>query len=179
MRAFILMSLLITCSVTVTSQELSSQTRAQEIAAAFSKHKSVAVEKFGVKKQKYKDVRSEPAVKQNILDYAGVYEVSELGAVISIQVDGAGRIQASGHETIGGQSSTFRLENAKIVGALLTATKVYDNGTSEKFEGAFLTRTDRNSPTEVGTTLFGLGVLLITPREYNGLTYEKFFYQRK
>ena len=64
-------------------------------------------------------------------------------------------------------------------GALLTATKVYSDGAREKFEGSFLNRTDRNSPTDPGVTIFGLGVVLTTPFEVNGLTYDKLFYQLK
>ena len=73
----------------------------------------------------------------------------------------------------------LRLENAKIEGALLTATKVYQDGRTEKFEGVFLNRTDRNSPTDKGVTMFGLGVLLNTPVQIDGNTYEKLFYQMK
>ena len=40
-------------------------------------------------------------------------------------------------------------------------------------------RTDRNSPTDPGVTIFGLGVVLTTPFEVNGLTYDKLFYQLK
>ena len=58
-------------------------------------------------------------------------------------------------------------------------TKVYSDGAREKFEGSFLNRTDRNSPTDPGVTIFGLGVVLTTPFEVNGLTYDKLFYQLK
>lgn len=111
-----------------------------------------------------------------------MYEVYDLGYVINIQVESDGRIQASGYETNGDgnqQSRTFKLEHARIAGALITADKVYDNGATEKFEGVFLIRTERNSPTDSGTSLFGLGVLLSTPRELNGITYDKLFYQWK
>jgi len=37
----------------------------------------------------------------------------------------------------------------------------------------------RNSPTDAGVTTFGLGVVLHTPLELNGVTYEKLFYQRR
>jgi len=114
-------------------------------------------------------------VKSNISEYSGVYEVQDLGYVISVQVGSDGRIQASGSE----RSRAFTLENAKIDGALLTATKVYSDGAREKFEGSFLNRTDRNSPTDPGVTIFGLGVVLTTPFEVNGLTYDKLFYQLK
>jgi hypothetical protein len=145
------------------------------LATAFNKHKQVTKEKHGVRMEKYKDVRSEPAVKQNIADYSGVYEVSELGYVLNIQAGNNGSVQASGND----KGRTFRLENARIEGALLTASKVYQDGTTEKFEGVFLNRTDRNSPTDPGVTIFGLGVVLNTPFETNGLTYEKLFYGLK
>jgi hypothetical protein len=104
-----------------------------------------------------------------------VYEVSELGYVLNIQAGNNGGVQASGND----KGRTFRLENARIEGALLTASKVYQDGTTEKFEGVFLNRTDRTSPTDPGVTIFGLGVVLNTPFETNGLTYEKLFYGLK
>lgn len=172
MRTFVVIVLLIACGVTVIAQQVSRQTRAQELATTFNKFKHVAKEKHGVRMEKYKDVRSEPAVKQNITDYSGVYEVSDLGYVLNLQVGSNGSVQASGDD----KGRTFRLENARIEGALLTASKVYQDGTTEKFEGVFLNRTDRNSPTNTGVTTFGLGVVLNTPFESNGLTYEKLFY---
>jgi hypothetical protein len=60
-----------------------------------------------------------------------------------------------------------------------TGTKIYQNGAREKFEGIFLIRTDRNSPTDPGVTKFGLGVLLNPPFEHEGNTYDKLFLQRR
>ena len=54
---------------------------------------------------------------------------------------------------------------------------MFRNGTSEKFEAVFLTRTDRDSPNDLGTTVYGLGVVLHTPVELNGNTYDKLFYR--
>ena len=175
MRTFVVIVLSIACVATVVSQQLYSQTKAREIAAAFTKNKHVVKEKYGVRMEKYKDVRSEPAVKSNIRDYSGVYEVPDLAYVISVQVGSDGRIQANGSE----KSRSFTFENAKIEGALLTATKVYSDGARGKFEGVFLDRTDRNSPNDPGVTIVGLGVMLTTPFEINGLTYDKLFYQLK
>ena len=174
MRIFVVIGLLIASCLSALAQQLSS-TRAQELAAAFNKQKHVVKEKYGVRREKYKDVRSEPAVKQNIADYSGVYEVPELAYVITIQIGSDGRIRASGND----KGHSFRLENARIDGALLTASKIYQDGSTEKFEGVFLNRTDRNSPTDPGTTMSGLGVVLKTPFETNGLTYEKLFYGLK
>jgi hypothetical protein len=177
MRIFVLITL-VACVVTATSQQLSGQTRAQEIVASFSKHKSATKEKNGLRVEKYKDVRSEPVAKQNVSDYSGVYEVPELGYIINLQVGSDGRAKANGFETKGDGyqgSRSFRLENAGIEGALLMGTRVYDDGSSDHFEGVFMTRTVRNSPTDVGVTTFGLGVIPNTPFERGGLKYEKLF----
>ena len=175
MRTCVVIALFVACAVNAFSQQFSSQARAQAVAEAFSKSKHVVKEKFGVRVEKYKDVKSEPLVEQNIGDYSGAYEEPSLGFVISVQVGSDGRVQASGSEN----GRVFRLENPKIEGALLTASKVYKDGTTEKFEGVFLKRTDRNSPTDVGTTMIGLGVMLNAPVELNGNTYDKIFYQRQ
>lgn len=175
MRTFVVIVLSLACAASIVSQQLSSQAKEREVAAAFTKNKHAVKEKFGVRVEKYKDVRSEPAVKSNISDYSGMYEVPELGYAISVRVGSDGRIQASGSE----KSRAFTLENAKVEGALLTATKVYSDGAREKFEGVFLNRTDRNSQTDPGVTIFGLGVVLTTPFEANGNTYDKLFYRLK
>ena len=178
MRTVALVALLAACPAIAAPQQSSSQLRAQQIAAAFSKQKHVVAEKHGVRKEKYKDVRSEPMVKQDITEYSGVYEVPDLGDVIDLQIGRDGRIQAHGHDS-DQPFRTFVLENGKIEGAVLTAIKVYRDGDSERFEGVFMTRTERNSPTDPGITTFGLGVVLATPREFAGITYEKLFYQLK
>jgi len=175
MRTFVVIVLSVACAATIISQQSSSQTKVREVAAAFTRNKHVVKEKFGVRVEKYKDIRSEPAVKSNIREYAGVYEAQDVGYVINVQVGNDGRIEASGSD----KSRAFRFENAKIEGALLTASKVYADGAKEKFEGVFLNRTDRESPTDPGVTIFGLGVLLTTPFEANGQTYDRLFYQLK
>ena len=177
MRTLVVIGLLIGSGISAIAQQPYSQTKAQAIAATFNKHKNVVKEKHGVRMEKYKDVRAEPVVKQNAGDYSGVYELEDLGFVINLQVSSDGSIQANGYEQ--GRSRAFRLENAKVEGALLTATKVYQDGMAEKLEGAFVNRTERNSPTATPVTTFGLGVILNTPVEINGVTYQRMFYQLK
>jgi len=178
MRTVALVTLLAACPAIAASQQSSSQSRAQQVAAAFTKHKHVVAEKHGVRKEKYKDVRTEPIIKQDITAYSGVYEVPDLGDVIDLRIGSDGRIQANGHDS-DQASRTFVLENAKIAGAVLTATKVYRDGATERFEAVFMTRTERNFPSDPGITTSGLGVVLPTPREVDGNTYEKLFYQLK
>lgn len=179
MRAFVAIALFVACAVSVASQQVPSQSRAQAIAQAFNKQKHVVKVKLGVSREKFKDVRCEPVVKQTAADYAGTYEMEDLGFVINLQVGSDGRIQASGYEQGEQQSRTFRLENAKIDGALLTASKVYQDGRTEKFEGAFMNRTVREAPAAASVTTFGLGVVLANPVEVNGITYDKLFFQLK
>lgn len=139
---------------------LSSQSTAQQIAASFTKHKEVVKEKRGVRAEKYKDVYSEPTLRRDVKDYAGVYEVDGLEYVIAVEVDHDGRVRAT--------SNGRELEGATIEDGVLKA---------DGFVGAFLTRTDRDSPHDPGTVSYGLGVLLDTPVELGGNTYDKLFYQ--
>jgi hypothetical protein len=174
----VIVTLLLAGSVTAGFQPLSGQSRAQEIAAAFTKHKFVVKEAHGVQREKFKDVWSEPTVRANVGDYSGVYEVAELGNRLTVQVDDDGTVRASGSDGEA-ESRRFDLKNAKIQGALLTGTKVFLDGTTERLEAAFLTRTDRDSLTDPGTTVYGLGIVLRSPVELNGTTHDKLFYQLK
>ena len=164
----------------ITAQEPSEQ-RTREIVAAFNKSKHAVKEKHGVRIEKYKEVRSEPVLRQDARDYSGTYEVPDLGYRLTIQVASDGSVVADGYEpTIKDRQPgrRFTLKGAKIRGALLTATKVYEDGAAETFEGVFIKRTDFNSPTDVGVSRFGLGVVG-QPLEVNGLTLDRLFYQMK
>jgi hypothetical protein len=175
MRTFLFVILLMFGSAVAASQQQSSESRTREIAVSFNKAKHAVKDKNGVRIEKYKEIRSESVVKSNVSDYAGVYEVSDLSFVITVQVASDGRVQVSGTE----KGRAFRLDNARIEGALLSGTKIYQDGTAEKFEGVFMTRTIRNSPTDIGLTTFGLGVVFQTPFESHGITWERLFYQRR
>ena len=174
MRTLALVTLLAACPA-IAAPQSSTQSRAQQVAAAFSKSKHVVAEKHRVRREKYKDVQSEPVLHQDITAYSGVY-VTDLGDSIDLKIGSDGRIQATGHDS---EQSTgpFVLENARIDGAVLSATKRYRDGASEPFEGVFINRTEHNAPSDPGITMFGLGVVLATPREVDGNTYDKLFYQ--
>lgn len=174
MRALIALTCLLLYPGIATSQQSTGASRAQQIVAAFTKHKAAVSVKRGVTREKYKDVRAELSVAQHVSEYAGRY-VSDLGWWIEIQVGGDGQIRGMGDEA-GQPCDKFELKNATIEGALLTATKVCRNGTVERLEAVFMNRTDRVSPTDTGTTMFGLGVVLAPPREVAGNTFEKLFY---
>jgi hypothetical protein len=148
-----------------TAQQSDPQQRAQEIAASFNKSKHQVKEKHGVRIEKFKEVRSEPVVRKDAREYSGTY-VADLGAgyTMKVEVGTDGRVQANGSEPAPEGSRKFTLRDAKIQGALLTGTKVYEDGTTEKFEGVFINRTERESQTDSGTTSFGLAVVYDPPK---------------
>jgi hypothetical protein len=178
MRSISIIALLVLIPISAFAQESSSE-RKSEIVASFNKEKHAVKEKHGVRVEKYKKVVSEPANKPNIRDYSGSYEVEGFGHRINIQVGNDGSVNATGTEPTNGGTRSFRLEGAKIANAMLTATKVYDDGSTEKFEGVFLNRTDYISLTDPGVRTFGLGVIVNNPVEVNGNTLDRLFYQSK
>ncbi|HEX8708694.1 MAG TPA: hypothetical protein VF723_10670 [Pyrinomonadaceae bacterium] len=156
------------------------QQRAQEIAASFNKSKHTVKEKYGVRAEKFKDVRSELNLKRDVRAYSGVYE-GLTGYLLDIRVSADGRVQASGTEPGLKAARSFTLRDASIEGGMLTGTKVYADGAAEKFEGVFIKRTERNSPSDGGVTTFGLGVIYDPPKvapDY-GLVLSRLFYQQR
>ncbi len=155
--------------------------RTEAIVASFNKSKHAIKEKHGVRVEKYKEVRSETVLKADPRDYSGSYEAPDLGSSLEIRVDANGSVVGTGYERLDDDASVFRkvtLRNAKIEGALLTGTKVYENGRTEPIEGVFIKKTSFESPTDKGVTTFGLGV--VGPeRIVDGNTVDKVFYQRK
>ena len=155
------------------------QTQTQAIVASFNKFKHVDKEKHGIRKEKYKKIQSEPVVKANPEDYSGTYEIPDLGFAMHLRVDHNGKLEGDGYEPLTPDPAvrrTFTLRNGTVDGALLTATKVYAAGYTEKLEGVFINRTSFDSPTDKGVARFGLGTLG-RPIEVSGLTLDKFFYE--
>ncbi|MBO0861944.1 MAG: hypothetical protein J2P21_26325 [Chloracidobacterium sp.] len=182
-RAFGLLPIPGISSTYFSTQAPDAQKRADEIVASLNKKKVMVKEKYGVRREKYKEVRCEPVVKANPSEHSGTYEVSDLnlGYSLTIRVGDDGRVDAHGHEpTEGGikEARQFVLRDARIEGALLTGEKVYTDGAVEKFEGVFIKRTVIDSPTDDGVSSFGLGVVE-RQKVIGGLTLDKLFYQRK
>jgi hypothetical protein len=169
------------CAGVASSQQArvaASELRTQSIVASFNKSKHVVKAKRGVRREKYLEVRSVPAVKQNPADYSGAYE-ADLGFSLRLRVDRSGAVEGTGSEPLNDEpavSRTFTLRNGRITGALITATKVYGNGSSEAFEGVFIDKTVFESPTDKGVTAFGLGVVG-KGLQIGGLNVDKIFYQ--
>jgi hypothetical protein len=177
----------ITCALAVASaRPASAQTttsissRTNAIVAFFNKSKHVVKEKRGVRLEKYKEVRSEPAVRSDRSTYSGNYHVPDLGFTLNLRVTPDGQVDGSGEEPLTNESRINHrfTVSGKVDGALLTATKAYANGDKERLEGVFINRTAFESPTDRGTTVFGLGVTSI-PRQISGNTIDKLFYERQ
>lgn len=168
---------------TAVSRQLHAQDRAEEIAASFNKQKDKLKEKFGGKQERYyRKFRGEPVIRQNMAAYSGTYEMPGLDFTINLQVGNDSRVEASGFEPSTGSTTRrprrFRLENARVERALLTGTKVYEDGTTERFEGVFMNRTEFTSPTDKGKTVYGLGVVGVSV-EFAGVVFQKLFYELK
>ena len=164
------------------SQQPSTQIREPEartraIVASFAKNKHVIKERHGIRREKYKDVRSEPVVRSNLQSFSGDYEAPDMGFALHLRVSADGRVEGSGEDEISdGVVRRFELSNGRIQGALLTATKVYAGGGSERLEGVFINKTSKDSPSDKGYTEFGLGVIS-NPVTLRGNTFEKIFYR--
>ena len=164
-------------SVTAGVQAQEGNERSREILALFNKTKHEVREKFGVRREKYKQIHSEAVVRRALTDYVGNYEVPDLGYTIQITASAA----VTGSESQGDSHAVrhFHLEDANLEGALLTGTKVYADGERARFEGIFINMTDTEgvSPTEINhqATTFGLGV--IEQVRVGSINSDKVFYQ--
>ena len=168
------------------AQSSNAQKRTREIVESLSKTKYRFRAQRGVSKEKYKSVHSEPVIEKNIANYSGQYEVPDLGYSLEIKVTNTGDIEAAGYESNDGnaqQKRRFTFRNAKVDGALLSATKVYDDGNTETFEGVFINKTDveGTSPTQIErqSTTFGLGVAGVNLKTASGVNLDRLFYQKK
>lgn len=168
------------------AQESYAQKRSEEILTSFNKRKHEVREVFGVRNERYKEIRSEPVVRRGLGDYAGTYEVPGLGYLIRISAGRDGEVGVTGYEPRAGGAQDgarrFRLEGLRLDGALLSGTKVYEDGAREKLEGVFINMTDVEgaSPTQIEhrATTFGLGVTGMQV-EKDGVTSDKIFYHLK
>ena len=143
----------------------SSGQRAQELAAALDKTKYKKKEKRNISIEIYVDVKNEPVVK-NPTEYSGIYQSDGGDFRLQLNISSDGAATGSGYDSLNfdnGQKVNFSLRDARIDGAVLTATKVFDNGTSEKFEAVFVNRTVSagQNPTSISThdTSYGIGFI--------------------
>jgi hypothetical protein len=136
--------------------------RTQELVSALDKTKYKKKEKKNISIEFYIDIKNE-AVLRAPSDYAGSYEAEDGGYSLSLQVDASGAARGNGYDNLRDHRANFTLKNASISGALLTGTKVYENGEQRPFEAAFVNRTVRTGKNpqsiESEDTKFGLGFI--------------------
>jgi hypothetical protein len=178
LAAALLLCFCLDASASAAAPQTDAARRARELAASFNKSKHEIKEKRGVRMEKFKEVRSEPAPRQNPADYSGTYEASiGLDYTLSLKVAADGSAEGSGYDPDPTGPRAFTLTNARVVGALLTGTKTYADGSTEKFEGVFINRTERDSPSAAAITEFGLGVVFDPRKIVEGLDLERLFYR--
>jgi hypothetical protein len=142
-----------------------SEQKTQDLVTALSKTKYKKKEKKNFTFELYLDIKSEAVVKNNVQDYAGVYQSSDANCRLELRVSTDGKIEGSGYDSDfdSSQKQNFTLKNARIEGALLTATKVYASGETKKLEAVFNNRitTEGKNPNEINsrTTKYGLGFI--------------------
>lgn len=118
-------------------------------------------------KKKVKEKHFEPVARQNVGDYAGRYVGIEDEYVVEVRVGEDGRLLMTSRE---GRSEA-RLEDLKIEGARVSATKVYADGRRAEFVATFADRVLN------GERSFGLMVEKLWV-ELPGLTVTQMFYRR-
>jgi hypothetical protein len=137
--------------------------RQRELVAALDKTKYKKKEKANVSIEVYVNIKNEAAVRDPF-EYGGNYEGEEGQYRLTLNVERGGAASGSGYDTINGERrASFNLRDARIDGALLTATKVYENGETQRFEAVFVNRTVANGKNEnaidTRDTRFGLGFI--------------------
>ena len=134
-----------------------------DLIAALGKTKYKNKEKKNFSFESYIDVKSEAVVKNNIQDYSGVYQSPEANCRLELRVSSDGKVEGSGYDFDfdGSRKQNFTLKDARIEGALLTATKVFADGRTKKLEAVFNNRTvtEGKNPNEINSrqTKYGLG----------------------
>jgi hypothetical protein len=152
--------------------------RARELAAYFNKDKHKVKEKRGVRLEVFLEMRAELAPLADAAEYSGAYE-SEPDYPFELRVSSGGAAEGRGAEPSTGGTRRFTLRDARVSGALLTGTKVYDDGGTERIEAVFINLIERHAPRAAGTKSFGLGVVFDPPKAGDGYVITRLFYARK
>lgn len=115
--------------------------QAQALAASLDKNKYKKKEKHNIKIEIYIDIKNEAVVKANVAEYSGFYEADENVLQLKVAADGSAEGKGINFNHPGTHKMSFTLQDARVHDAVLTATKVYENGTTEKLEAVFVNRT--------------------------------------
>jgi hypothetical protein len=152
---------LLDSSEILAAQDAAQKTR--DLVAALDKTKYKKKEKANVSIEVFVDVKNEAVVRPNRSEYSGRYESD--GYQLMLTVGENGSASGSGFDSSAGNDKVlkFSLKDGRVDGALLSGTKVYEDGSERPFEVVFVNRTSR-----VGTnpnvaksepTMFGIGFI--------------------
>ena len=117
-------------------------------------------------KHKHKEKRFEAVVRAEARDYAGRYVGIDDSYVLEVGTEADGRLKITSREG----SRRAELRDIRLDGARLTATKVYEDGSTAKFEGLFADRV-LNGERRFGVVVSGLDIKL------DGMTINRTFYR--
>lgn len=139
--------------------------KAVTLAAGLDKTKHKKKEKMNFSVEVYVDVKNAPVVKEASA-YSGIYTSEDGSYSLNLSVAADGRATGSGHDTSDGVDRvSYKLVDAHVSGAVLTATKAYSNGRTEPFEAVFVNRTvsaGKNADSiDSRETTYGLGFVRI------------------
>jgi hypothetical protein len=164
MSKFAALILFVFCFVLAdTAYSQNAAARTDALIAALAKTKYKKKEKRNITVEVYVDMKSEAVLKANLQEYSGVYET--YGYRLDLRVAPDGKATGSGYDQIGDSAAKhdFTLRDARVEGALLTATKVYADGRTEAFEAVFNNRTvatgKNANEIESRETQYGLGFI--------------------
>lgn len=135
--------------------------RTRDLVASLDKTKYKKKTKRDITVEVYVDIKNEAAVRARPNEYSGVYESDGYRLALTVGRDGSAT--GEGYDTLGvdAKRMNYSLRDARIEGALLTATKVYENGGSEPLEAVFVNRTAKagTNPEMItaNVTEFGIG----------------------
>ena len=124
---------------------------------------------FGQKEKakKVKEKRFEQVVKGSLKDYEGTYTGIDPTYVIEVRVRADGNLKMSSLE----DNQKVTIENIGLEGAHLTATKIYMDGHTERFDGTFVNRI-LNGVSAFGILVDGMNLKI------EGLSLSRVFYRR-
>lgn len=136
--------------------------RTSTLVASLDKTKYKEKEKKNISIEVYVSIKNE-AVIRDAYDYGGSYASEEGDYSLTLHVERGGAASGNGRDAINDRRMSFTLKDAVISGALLSGTKVYENGEQQKFEAVFVNRTVATGKNEneitSRDTKFGMGFI--------------------
>ena len=163
LRYLVVVALVMFVCVSVDTYAQDAGQRTRELTAALDKTKYKKKEKANVSIEIYIDIKNQAAVRDNPADYAGHYQSDGYQLDLQVSKDGTASGEGFDLRAFSGERTRFTLRDARIQGALLTGTKVYDGGQTEAFEAVFVDRTvstgKNANQIESQQKMFGLGFI--------------------